>query len=256
LSLIELIEHRKFRPTNPVLIQGLPGLGLVGKIAVQYLIDQYDPPLVATIVSDLIPLPDGSAGVRVEEEDLRLASIDIYHLKREGSKRDVLLMTSEAQPVPWGQFRIAERVISYARSLGVNLVLALGGYVPGSPRIKGVFACSNDADLMKMLESYGVKRLGGGYVTGACGIIVGMAYIHEISSACLLGTTGGSFPDPSASKNVLMIVDKIIGGRTDFSEMDRMIERERELMEELRRAAREVAEAEKPKEETSLPYHM
>ncbi len=254
--MIELIEHKKVRPDNPVLIQGLPGLGLVGKIAVQYLIDQYNPPLIAKIVSDLIPLPDGSAGVRVEEEDLKLASIDLYYLRRKGSKRDVLLMTSEAQPVPWGQYRVAEKIIKYVGSLNVNLVLALGGYVPGSPNIKGVFACTNDMDLMKELESYGVKRLRGGYVTGACGIIVGIAHVHGIRSACLLGTTGGSFPDPGASKNILMIVDKIIGGRTDFSEMDKMIERERELMEELRRAAREVAEAETPKEETSLPYHM
>ncbi len=254
--MIKLIEHRKVSPNNPVLIQGLPGLGLVGKIAVQYLIDQYNPPLVARIVSDLIPLPDGSAGVRVEEEDLKLASIDLYYLKRDGSRRDVILMTSEAQPVPWGQYRIAERVIKYVSSLNVNLVLALGGYVPGSPNIKGIFACTNDPDLMRELESYGVKRLRGGYVTGACGIIVGMAYVHGIRSACLLGTTGGSFPDPEASKRVLQVVDKIIGGQTDFSEMDRMIEREKELMEELRRAAREIAEAETPKEETSLPYHM
>jgi len=254
--MIELIEHKKVRPDNPVLIQGLPGLGLVGKIAVQYLIDQYNPPLIAKIVSDLIPLPDGSAGVRVEEEDLKLASIDLYYLKRESSKRDVLLMTSEAQPVPWGQYRIAERVIKYVGSLGVNLVLALGGYVPGSPNIKGVFACTNDLDLMKELESYGVKRLRGGYVTGACGILVGVAHVYGIKSACLLGTTGGSLPDPGASKSVLMVVDKIIGGQTDFSEMNKMIEKERELMEELRRAAREVAEAETPKEETSLPYHM
>jgi hypothetical protein len=254
--MIELIEHKKVRPDNPVLIQGLPGLGLVGKIAVQYLIDQYNPPLIAKIVSDLIPLPDGSAGVRVEEEELKLASIDIYYLKREDSRRDMLLMTSEAQPVPWGQYRIAERVIKYVESLGTNLVLALGGYVPGTPNIKGVFACTNDPDLMRELESYGVKRLMGGYVTGACGIIVGIAHVHGIKSACLLGTTGGSFPDPGASKSVLMIVDKIVGGQTDFSEMDKMIEKERELMEELRRAAREVAEAETPKEETSLPYHM
>lgn len=258
MSLIRLIEHKKISAKNPVLIQGLPGLGLVGKIAVQYLVDQYRPPLIASVVSDLLPFPDGSTGVKVVEHDLKPSSYEIYYLSRDEALRDVILLTSGAQPISWGQYSMANKIIEYAKRTDVNLVLSLGGYMPGPSLVDGVFACTNDADLMSQLEGLEVKRLSDGYVTGAAGVMVGLAQVHGIRSACILGTTPGSLPDPKASKRVLHVIDGLVGGHTDFSEMDKMIEKRQELTARLKGLSRDQLvwpEAAK-KSETSLPYHM
>ncbi len=40
-------QFAEINPNNPVLIEGLPGLGLVGKIAIRYLIKQLKPQKIA-----------------------------------------------------------------------------------------------------------------------------------------------------------------------------------------------------------------
>ena len=50
-------EHMKKVPKmkNPVLIEGLPGIGNVGKIAIDFLIDELKPNLVYTLYSYSFP---------------------------------------------------------------------------------------------------------------------------------------------------------------------------------------------------------
>ncbi len=48
-------EFMEIEPNNPVLIEGLPGLGLVGKIALRYLIKQLKAKKIAYLYSPHFP---------------------------------------------------------------------------------------------------------------------------------------------------------------------------------------------------------
>ena len=48
-------QFMEIEPNNPVLIEGLPGLGLVGKIALRYLIKQLKAKKVAYLYSPHFP---------------------------------------------------------------------------------------------------------------------------------------------------------------------------------------------------------
>ncbi len=48
-------EFEQIEPNNPVLIEGLPGLGLVGKIAIRYLIKQLNAKRIAHLYSPHFP---------------------------------------------------------------------------------------------------------------------------------------------------------------------------------------------------------
>jgi len=260
---LELVRISKATPRKKlVLLQGVPGLGLVGKIAVQYLIDQFSPPLVARIYSDYLPLPDGSAGVRVADGDVSPATYDLYLLSTDSAEADFLLLTSEVQPIPWGQYSVGERVLDFAEELGVSEVLTFGGYVPGSAEVEGIFACSNDEGLWKRLEECGVNRLQGGFVTGAAGLLVGLAYLRGIPSACVLSTTEGQRPDPRASKRLILLLGKMYGLEVSLEELDELIREEesvRAILEEKAKQALEEKrgwEERKEEEEGPLPYHL
>ncbi|MCJ7634841.1 PAC2 family protein [Candidatus Bathyarchaeota archaeon] len=54
---IYLNELKDFRKPGSVLIQGLPGLGFVGKIAIDFLIDQLKPTKLAELYSTYIDAP-------------------------------------------------------------------------------------------------------------------------------------------------------------------------------------------------------
>ena len=227
MAFTKLVELRSIKMRRPVLVQGVPGLGLVGKIAVSFLIDKLDAIKVAEIYSDYLTLPEGSPGVRLEGEEVKPITYDLYWARGDG--RDLLLLTSEVQPMTIGQYEIAELVLDYAIKNGVDTVITLGGYVPGSPEVKGVFACTNDKDFMEELRERGVNPLTGGYVTGAAGLLVGLAELRGLKSACLLGTTEGTFPDPRASKMVLEIIKTLYKVEIDLQEL----EVEAELTEKL-----------------------
>ncbi len=250
---MELVKLEEVKPKNPVLIQGVPGLGLVGKIAASYLIRKFDSKKVAVIYSDYLPLPDGSSGIRIDERDIQPPSYDIYFI--ESSERDLFVLTSEVQPMAFGQYKIGELVLDYSQELGTSTVITMGGYIPGTPDIKGVFACTNNDDFMKQLREVGVQPLVGGYVTGAAGLLVGLADLRGITSACLLGTTSGAFPDPKASKMVLEVIDKLYNLNIDLEEL----EKEAEAAEEIIREEIKLGGSEEYKpgeeEEKGLPYH-
>jgi len=255
LGYVELIKIKEIKPKNPILIQGVPGLGLVGKIAASYLIRKFNAEKVAVIYSDYLPLPDGSSGVRVEENEVQPPSYEIYFIK--GGKNDILVLTSEVQPIAFGQYRIGELVLDYAQELGVETVITMGGYVPGSPDVKGVFACTNDDEFMTILRKEAdVKPLTGGYVTGAAGLLVGLADLRGIRSACLLGTTSGAFPDPKASKMVLEVLNKVYELNIDLEELEREAEVAEEMIKEEIRLGEESREYRPEEEERGLPYHV
>lgn len=249
---MELVRHREVSPRNPILIQGVPGLGLVGRIAATYLIKKFRASKVATIYSDYLPLPDGSSGVKIEEDEIAPPTYEIYLI--EGPENDVLVLTSEVQPIAFGQYKIGELVLDFAEELGVSTVITIGGYVPGSPDVTGVFACTNDEDLMKLLESAGVKPLTGGYVTGAAGLLVGLAELRGMKSACLLGTTSGAFPDPNASKMVLEVLNHIYHLNIDLEELEEEAKIAEEMIKEEVRLS-EGGEYKPEEEEKGLPYH-
>ncbi len=255
MGYVELVKIKEIKPKNPILIQGVPGLGLVGKIAASYLIRKFNAEKVAVIYSDYLPLPDGSSGVRVEENEVQPPSYEIYFIK--GGKNDILVLTSEVQPIAFGQYKIGELVLDYAQELGVETVITMGGYVPGSPDVKGVFACTNDDEFMTILmEEANVKPLTGGYVTGAAGLLVGLADLRGIRSACLLGTTSGAFPDPKASKMVLEVLNKVYELNIDLKELEREAEVAEEMIKEEIRLGEESREYRPEEEERGLPYHV
>ncbi len=255
MAFTKLVELKRVEMRNPLLIQGVPGLGLVGKIAVSFLIDKMHAEKVVEIYSDYLTLPEGSPGVKLEEDGIKPITYDIYWTR--GNGRDLLLLTSEVQPLTIGQYAIANLVLDYAVEKGVDTVITLGGYVPGSPDVKGVFACTNDKEFMEELKAHGVNPLSGGYVTGAAGLLVGLAELRGLKSACLLGTTEGTFPDPRASKMVLEVIKSLYRVKVDLQELEVEAElAERILTKELeeRRAPPEF-KTEGP-EERGLPYHL
>ncbi len=249
MGYVELVRIKDVRPRNPVLVQGVPGLGLVGKIAANYLIENLESERIASIYSDHLPLPDGTSGVRVDTDEIVPPSYDLYLVR--GGVHDLIVLTSEVQPTVFGQYEIGELVLDYAQELGVRIVITMGGYVPGSPDVRGVFACTNSEEFMRKLSEVGVRPLTGGYVTGAAGLLVGLADLRGLTSACLLGTTNGAFPDPKASKMVLEALSKLFGLEVDLNEL----EREAEVAEEVAKEEMKLPEVEYREEEKGLPYH-
>jgi len=228
-----IIEIEKINPKKAVLIEGLPGLGLVGKIASEYLIKQLNARKVAEVYS-----PHFAHYVTVDSEgSLRLLRLEFYYWSNSKGNCDLILLTGDCQPQTIeGQYEVADAIFDYAIRNNVDLIITLGGYQKEVREEPKIFASATNRELLERAMKLGAKSSpSGSPVIGAAGILVGLARFKGIDALCLLAETYGHRPDPRASKSLLNLLAEMLQFNIDFSDLEREISRYEEIEERVRR---------------------
>jgi len=223
---------------EPVLIQGLPGLGYVGKVAVDYFIEKLKPKKIGELYSSYLLFPDGNLGINISEDGTY--SLPRYEFFAYGERDpNVILLTGDAQPSVTGQYEIASIVLKAGYTMG--------GYGTRSGNDVGaVYAVVGEAALGERLRKMGAKLAKGGAVTGAAGVILGIGRQRNLSCAGLLGATTGAYPDLEAARAVIQMLTGLVSIPVDLTELDTEIEDMRKKMERFRHA--EVEESKEGEE--------
>lgn len=176
---------------NPVLIEGLPGIGNVGKIVTDFLIDQLKAKKVAEFNGLAIP-----HSVFVNEKNLvELPRIELFLAKTK--QRDLLLLAGDVQPLTEEScYEFCEAVLKYCKELHCTELIALGGIglkqIPKKP--KTYCTGTNKQVVSKFSKLTGVSnKLYGvvGPIVGVSGVLVGLAEQHKIEAVALLAETYG-----------------------------------------------------------------
>jgi uncharacterized protein (TIGR00162 family) len=219
-----VIQFEKVKLKNPVLIEGLPGIGNVGRVAAGYLISELKMKHFADLYSPhFLPLvilhPDGTAGMMKNE---------FFYYK--GKNRDIIVLSGDTQSInAEGHYDICEKILLFAESLGVKTVITLGGFAEGKivkkPRIIGAV---NNPKLVKEYSKFGIdfgKDHPIGTIVGASGILLGMASLHGMDSVCLMGQTLGypMITDPKAADEILQALVKILGLKINLAKLESIV---------------------------------
>jgi uncharacterized protein (TIGR00162 family) len=196
-------EFAEIHPNNPILIEGLPGLGLVGKIALRYLIKQLKAKKIAYLYSPHFPyfvLVNKKGNVRL------LRGAFYYYQNPKGS--DILLFTGDSQSQTIeGQYEIADRMLDFSEKHGVKTIATIGGYRMEPKEKPKVFIAATSQDVLnKALQGGATLSASGSPIVGTAGLILGLAKFKKIDALCLLGETRGYLPDPQAAKSVLEVL--------------------------------------------------
>jgi len=225
-------ETLKVEPKNPILIEGLPGMGMVGKIATRYLIKQMGAQRFAELYSPHFPYY-----VLVNKKgSVRLLRAEFFFWKNKSGQNDVLFLTgdSQAQTIE-GQYEVTGSILDFVQKLGTKLVITIGGYRKEAGETPQVIAVSTNPDLLKRaLEAKAIASSSGNPIVGTAGLLLGLARFKKIDSLCLLGETRGYLADPKAAKSVLEVLQKVVGFEVDLSGLDKQIEKSQELVAKIR----------------------
>jgi hypothetical protein len=235
--LIQVTE--KVELNRPVLIEGLPGVGNVGKLAADYLREKLRATKFATIYSKFFP-----PQVYVNEDGtIRLVSNELAYCRAKGpQQRDLIILGGDYQGIsPEGQYELTERVLDLVARMGVREAYTLAGFAQGhlieSPRVLGAASTAARVEAMK---PYGVvfsKNDPGGGLIGASGLFLGLGALFQVEGVCLMGETSGYFVDPRSAEAVLRVLTKILGIPLDFTDLE-------EKAREIDRIAQKIHEAE------------
>lgn len=187
------------------MIQGLPGLGFVGKIAVDYLIEQLNPTKLAELYSPHLTLPDGDVGIKVEMDGtFLLPKYELYAYTKKSPH--LIFLTGDVQPRVWGQYEVAESILDFVAKFGCDTIISLGGYSGQTRDPNVVYAIASEQNMIDDLKKMDARIAQNGMVKGAFGVILGLGKERLMKCLGLLGATRGAYPDMRAARSLVRLV--------------------------------------------------
>ncbi|MGZ5470819.1 MAG: PAC2 family protein [Nitrososphaeraceae archaeon] len=275
---IEIVFSEKKMPSlnSPHLICGFPGTGLVGKLAVDYLIKE----LGAIHMADLFSSYFSPQVVIQVDGTTNIVKNSLYYVKKNNnnntnnktsknkkeikdinkpevqsdqsindsaaspspppqstvslnpttttvssplSSQDLILLTGDSQPVvPGSEYVLSEQILDLITKFKISNIYSLASYVTGTfvndPKIYGT---ATNPEMIKSFRSFNISTLDNGNITGMNGLILGLGKLRGIEGICLLGETSGYVIDAKASKNLLEILNNVLGININMDEMNK-----------------------------------
>ncbi|HLF54943.1 MAG TPA: PAC2 family protein [Candidatus Nanoarchaeia archaeon] len=225
---------KKPKLNHPILIEGLPGIGNVGKVAIDFVIDEMRAKKIAEFQSNELPHT-----VFVNEQNLvDLPSIEVYCKKFGNGKRDLLLVAGDIQPATeTGCYTFCDAVLDMAQEYNCDEIITLGGIaLKQEPPHPKVFCTGNNKEIVDNYAKtaqisknlYGVV----GPIVGVSGVLLGLAKRRKIKAVSLLAETYGHplYLGISGAREILKALKKKLKVDVDIHLLDKEIaEIEQEL---------------------------
>jgi len=246
---VEISEKPKLN--DPILIEGLPGIGFVANIAVLHLIKELKAKRFAEIVSASFQ----DFAVTTEAGGAYSPINELYYCKREDGGRDLILWHGNTQTLTtFGQYELCGKVLDIAQELGCRFVISIGGFKKDeAPSVPAMYIAATDQETVKEALDLGTKVMVG-HIFGIAGILIGMSRLRKVKGFALLVDTLGMYPDANAARYALTTLSKYLGLNVDLSKLDATAEYIKKILEAFG-LIRNLAE-EKKKEEQQLRWFI
>ena len=201
-----------------MLVEGLPGVGNVGKLA-EHLLDQLKATKFADIYSSYFP-----PQVVVDEDGvIKLVNNELYYSGRREAPDLIILVGDYQGLTPEGQYDLSDHMMKLCLNWGVKTIYTLGGYGVGKmveqPRVLGAATSKEVVEAMRAKGVIFSKGEPGSGIVGASGLMLGMSKIYGLDAVCLMGETSGYFVDPKGAEVVLRVLADILGVTIDFADL-------------------------------------
>ncbi|WP_331232526.1 proteasome assembly chaperone family protein [Natronorarus salvus] len=242
---VETVVHADPELREPVLIEGLPGVGHVGSLVAEHLLSEAESELVRRLHSEHFP-PQVTVG---DEGVAELVCAELHAVSFEN--QDLLVLSGDQQAASGiGHYRITEAVLDAVEEFGVERLFALGG-VPTGELIEEydvLGAVSNPESIEALSEAGVVFREGepAGGIVGISGLLVGLGGRRGLDASCLMGETSGYLVDPKSAKALLGVLQSLLGFEVDLTSLD-------ERAEEMEEVVGKIQELEAQQQAMELP---
>jgi len=236
---------------DPILIEGLPGIGFVANIAALHLINE----LKATRFAEIISGSFQDFAVTTEGGGTRSPINELYYVKRDNAVRDLIIWYGNTQALTtFGQYELCGKVLDLAQELGCKFVISIGGFKKDQVQsVPGLYSAATDPETSKEVLDLGTKIMVG-HVFGIAGLLIGLARLRNVRGYALLVDTLGMYPDANATRYALSLLDKSLKLNVDLSKLDASAEETKRILDSLG-LIRNLAE-EKKKEEQQMRWFI
>ena len=227
----------EIKSTEPILIEGFPGIGLVGNIASQQIIEELSMEYIGSMESRYFP------PIAVLYEGLINMPVRIY----ESAEHNLIMVVSDIPISPSASYDVSKVLIEWASSVGVKEVISIAGIATMADEAK-VFGAATTGEMLEKIEN-DVEVFQMGTISGISGSIMSECFMQGIPAISLLGATRSQNPDPRAAAAVIGVLKSIYGYSIDTESLIEQAERIEVEMQKLAEDVRTTEQSPSPRKE-------
>lgn len=218
---------------NPIILTSFPGIGLVGTIATGYFITELQLENLGILESKMLP------PVATLYEGVVLPPIRIY----QSQELNFILIHSDVPIIPQIAYEISKVIVDWAIEVKAHRIFSLAGIATFEDK-KRVFGAVSHKELLAEIKNY-VEIFRTGTISGVAGSIMNECVAVKFPGIALLGETSGFNPDPRASANLIVALNKILGWNI---KIDKLLQEAEFIEAQMQKLAEQAVEEVKKEE--------
>lgn len=219
-------QKKQPKLNKPIMIEGLPGIGNVGKVAVDFMIEELKAEKLYDVFSYTFP-----HSVFVNENNLvELPTIEVYYKKMKKGN-DLLFISGDVQPIDEvSSYKFSDKMLDILEEYKGKQVITLGGIglsqIPKKPK---VYCTGNNKKYIQdfkketsvKTELYGIV----GPIVGVSGLMLGLAQKRNIQALALLAETYGHpmYLGIKGAREILNSLNKKLKLKLNLKRLDKEI---------------------------------
>ena len=247
----KIIIHEKPKLNDPILIEGLPGIGFVANIAALHLINE----LKAKRFVEIVSASFQDFAVTTETGGASSPINELYYYKRDDGGRDLIIRHGNTQALTTtGQYELVGKVLDIVQEIGCRFAISIGGFKKDEVQnVPGIYSAATDQKTIKEALDLGT-RIMVGHIFGIAGILIGLGKLRGMKGFAILVDTLGMYPDANAARYALNAVGKYLNLDFDLEKLDITVGQTKKALESFG-LIKDVVE-EKKKEEQQMRWFI
>jgi len=220
----QVVQTKEIDMKQPLMVCCFPSAGVVGTIAAQEMIQQFEMDEVAHVRSRYMP----SAAVF---QDGRLRHPFRVYAHEE---KNLLVVTAELPVAEDGLYMVSSALLDWGATVGVKETVILDGIpVQGLPSDRKVLFAAEEEKIGELAEDDTMEILTKGIITGIAGSILSETLCRDMVGFALLTPAIAMVPDPAGAVQLLEALNRLYKTGVDVTELKESATEIRKKMEEM-----------------------
>lgn len=220
--------------SGAILIEGLPGIGLVGPMAVSYIIDKLGMQYVGYIESSGFP------PIIAIHNNRPMPPVRIYYSEK---KRIATVFSEFAIPIQLTS-ELADKLYEMFKVKQMSSIISIGG-IPMKDGGDGAFALGSTESALKDAQKSGLQPVAEGVSTGASALMLFKAAMDNVPDTNILVPVDPSIINPESAEKAIESINKLLKLNIDVGELEKESKEVQEKIQELLKKSRETQDAHK-----------
>ena len=225
-SIVEIKQVESFKLKNPIVIEGFPGIGMLGTISASYLAEKLDMKLVGYFASSHFP-PIAAIHNYKPVSPARIYASEKYNM---------LVLFSEFVIPANIVFPLSQTILEFAKKNKASMIYSLAGVASPAPDAK-IYGIASTAEIGARLKKSGVELISEGATQGVSGVLVAECCSEKFPAANLMAQTSQPLDPRSAARlldKLSQVAEIKIETRDLILQAEKVEMRVREAMEKMK----------------------